>query len=300
MYFGNITSVLSSDPQRAGKIAERLGKLHENAKVNIYYRRNGDYIRSVLVGTQYPEKLICLAEAVTMSSTVVLNVSESPKWTDGELGLLADSSGAKVIVVSSLPEDKVRKVFKGIGIENAEVVQEINDVPEGEEKDRGFVYVDKAFNVKGVGTVVTGFSFTQVELHEKLTAVPVNKEVEVKTIQVLDEDQKGVKGGVRIGFSLRNAKEEDMKDAYSLVKGGTALLKEFEAEVISYPWAQVQEGNYHVVGGGVAVTSTLKVNNNLAQVNLNSPLPKVERYLLLNVNVKQGKPRVLGYLKPKS
>ncbi|WP_256202687.1 hypothetical protein [Sulfuracidifex tepidarius] len=131
MYFGNITSVLSSDPQRAGKIAERLGKLHENAKVNIYYRRNGDYIRSVLVGTQYPEKVICLAEAVSMSSTVILNVPDSPKWTDGELGLLADSSGAKVIITSSLPEDKVRKVFKGIGIENAEIVQEVNDIPKG-------------------------------------------------------------------------------------------------------------------------------------------------------------------------
>ncbi|WP_256202686.1 hypothetical protein [Sulfuracidifex tepidarius] len=47
--------------------------------------------------------------------------------------------------------------------------------------------------MKGVGTVVTGFSFTQVELHEKLTAVPVNKEVEVKTIQVLDEDRKELK-----------------------------------------------------------------------------------------------------------
>ncbi len=300
MYFGNITTVLSSDQQVASKIAERLGKLHENAKVNIYYRRNGDYIRSVLVGTQYPDKLICLAEAVTMSSLVILHLPESPKWTDGELGLLADVSGAKVHIVSSLPEDRVKKMFKGTGLEGAEIASEVNDIPEGEERDRGFVYVDKAFNVKGVGTVVTGFSFTPVELHEKLNAVPVMKEVEVKTIQVLDEDQKGVKGGVRIGFSLRNAKEEDMKEAYSLVKPSTPLVKEFEGEMVSYPWSQVQDGSYHVVGAGIAVTSTLKVKGGTAQVSLSSPLPRADRYVLLNVNVKQGKPRVLGYIKPSS
>ncbi|MCY0850067.1 translation elongation factor [Sulfuracidifex metallicus] len=299
MYFGNITSVLSSDPQRAGKIAEKLGKLHENAKVNIYYRRNGDYIRSILVATQYPEKLLCLAEAVSLSSRVILNVPDSPKWTDGELGLLADSSGAKVVITSDLSEDKVRKMFKGIGLEGSEITQGVNDVPEGEEKDKGFIYVDKAFNVKGVGTVVTGFSFTPAELHEKLNAVPVNKEVEVKTIQVLDEDQKGVKPGVRIGFSLRNAKEEEMRDTYILVKPSVPLIKEFEAELVSYPWSKPTDGNYHVVGGGVAVTATLKVNEGNAQVSLTSPLPKLERYILLNVNVKQGKPRVIGYLKPK-
>ncbi|MEM3351585.1 MAG: translation elongation factor, partial [Saccharolobus sp.] len=47
MYYGGIGSILSSDKDRIAEIAEKLGKLHENDKLKIYYRKKGEYIRSI-------------------------------------------------------------------------------------------------------------------------------------------------------------------------------------------------------------------------------------------------------------
>jgi len=46
VFKGSISAVLAGDPNEAKELAERLGKRTEN---NIYYRRIGDLIRSVLV-----------------------------------------------------------------------------------------------------------------------------------------------------------------------------------------------------------------------------------------------------------
>lgn len=75
----------------------------------------------------------------------------------------------------------------------------------------GLVYVDRAFNVKGVGVVVLGYALTRVSIHDKFIAYPMNLEVEVRSIQVLDEDQDSVMPGTRVGLALRNVRLEDIE-----------------------------------------------------------------------------------------
>jgi len=55
--------------------------------------------------------------------------------------------------------------------------------------------------VKGVGPVVLGYTKTKVYAHDKLYALPSLKQVEVKSIEVLDEEQDSVGPGVRIGWA---------------------------------------------------------------------------------------------------
>jgi Selenocysteine-specific translation elongation factor len=43
--------------------------------------------------------------------------------------------------------------------------------------------------VRGVGPVAIGFAYTDVRIHDKLVALPSGVEVDVKNIQILDEDQ---------------------------------------------------------------------------------------------------------------
>jgi selenocysteine-specific translation elongation factor len=295
VYYGSIVSVISSNKGSVRSLAERLGKLHEDAKVKIFYRRNGDYIRSVLVPSEYPEKVLEAVEAASLSSDLVIHVGESPTWTEGELALLATSLNVPVKVVSTLPEDRIRKLFKGTVLERAEVLQQLEEW-EGRTEDRGVVYVDRSFVVKGVGVVVTGFSLTQVKVHDKLTLLPSMKEVEVKSIQVLDEDQEAVGPGVRVGLALRNVKEDEVKDSYLLTKSGLRVQKEFEGRATLFPWAQVGEGQLHFVAYGVSITGTLKLDGDRAKIALSSPLPLAPRLTVLNVNSKLGKPRVAGFV----
>ncbi len=295
MYYGGIISILSSQKEESGKIAERLGKLHEDGKIRIYYRRNGDYIRSVLVPTEYPERVLTTAEALSLSSYSLVYIPADAKWTEGELALLVDSLGVKGSIVSPLPEANVRKLFRGTSLEGFEVRHEVEEV-EVKEEERGFVYIDRVFVVKGVGVVVTGFSYTQVKVHDKLKVLPQGKEVEVKSIQVLDEDQQEVGIGVRIGFALRNVKEEELKDSFALVKSNAKTLKEFTAKIKVYPWSKVEDKKYHVVGNGVSTLAELKVEGDRATVKLPFEVPYSKRFTVIDVNAKQGKPRVVGYL----
>jgi hypothetical protein len=100
VFKGSISAVLASDPNEAKELAERLGKRTEN---NIYYRRIGDLIRSVLV----PEALSDQAEALSLSTAFYLKVSKFDATT-AELALLAEASGLKGIVMTHDRENFMR------------------------------------------------------------------------------------------------------------------------------------------------------------------------------------------------
>ncbi|MCY0860486.1 MAG: translation elongation factor [Sulfolobaceae archaeon] len=299
MYYGEIFAVIGSDEKERESIAEKLGKLHEKEKTRIYYRKHGEYIRSVLVPSQYPESILDTAESATLASTIILHLPVNLQWTDGELLLLANSVNTKkIIIVSQLQQEMINKLLKDVKLSvQPEILNEIVEPSnENVEDDLGIIYVDRVFTVKGVGTVVTGFTYTPVEVHEKLVALPYGKEVEVKSIQVLDEDQKEVKSGTRIGFALKNVKEEEVKDTYFLVKPEVKFAKEFEASFTKYPWSQATSMT-HIIYYGNSFTGEIKEENDKTKVTLNNPIPiRAGKIPVINVNVKPGKPRVLGYL----
>ncbi|AWR97135.1 translation elongation factor [Acidianus sulfidivorans JP7] len=299
MYYGNVITVLSSDKEKSKLIAEKLGKLHENEKIQIYYRKKENYIRSVLVPRDYPEKILDAAEAVSLSSYCVFYLPTTPSWVDGEIALLISSSNCKGEIITELPEENVKKLFKGLPIENFPITQNPSDF-EDREKDKGIVYIDKAFVVKGVGVVVTGFSYTQVKVHDKLKVIPNNKDVEIKSIQVLDEDQEGVEPGIRIGFSLRNVKEDEMKDTLLLIKSNIKTTNLIHGKLFTFPWSKIADkSNYHIVANGISIMGEIKIiENNTVEIKLKNEIPIAERFLLIDVNAKQGKPRVLGYITP--
>ncbi|ARM75776.1 translation elongation factor [Acidianus manzaensis] len=299
MYYGNVVTVISSDKEKSKLIAENLGKLHENEKIQIYYRKKENYIRSVLIPRDYPEKILDAAEAITLSSYCIFYLPTTPSWIDGEIALLISANNCKGEIISDLPAENIKKLFKGLPIENFPVVNSPSDFEE-KEKDKGIIYIDKAFVVKGVGVVVTGFSYTTVKVHDKLKAIPIGKDVEIKSIQVLDEDQEEVEPGIRIGFALRNVKEDEMKDTFLLIKNEIKISKTIKGKIFTFPWSTINDqGNYHFVSNGVSVMGKLKmIDNATVEISLNDEIPISERFLVIDVNAKQGKPRIVGYITP--
>lgn len=88
MYQAGIASIVSSDKNSVIAIADKLGKLHENSNIKIYYRKRGEYIRSILISTNYPEKILDLAELISLSSLVIFHLPVELSWMDGELAML--------------------------------------------------------------------------------------------------------------------------------------------------------------------------------------------------------------------
>ena len=279
MLRGTISTVLASSEEEARELAEKLGKKTEN---NIYYRKIGETIRSVLT----PTKLLDQAEAISISSSFYLKMSKITAL-EGELALLAEASGLKGLVLPPQDTETFNKVFKELSIIN--MVGGLRELDEPVE-DRGYVYVDRAFNVKGVGAVVLGFALTEVKVHDKLIAYPMKKEVEVKSIQVLDEDQEGVLPGTRIGFALRNVKLEEIEGVTALLKPGLKMVDKI-TNVQKFKWASDSQ-TLHVVAGGIKVMGSLDGN----EIKLQGEIPStVKRAIILNMNAKPKTSKVYGY-----
>ncbi|WP_252901717.1 translation elongation factor [Vulcanisaeta sp. JCM 14467] len=195
MLRGSIVTVLSTNEQEALKIASMLGK-KDRGEERVYYRKIGELVRSILI----PDSNSVLDEAIaiSISSSFYFKVNNEVTWLDGEKALMLEAAGIPGIVLAD-DANTFRKYFGELGI--SKFVDEFREF-DVDVSDRGLVYVDRAFNVRGVGVVVLGYALTQVSVHDKFIAYPMNLEVEVRSIQVLDEDQDSVMPGTRLGLHL--------------------------------------------------------------------------------------------------
>jgi len=279
MLRGTISTVLACEDGEIRSIAERLGKKVEDY---IYYKKIGEQIRSVL--TPSPQKILDQAEALSVSSSFYLRISKFNSL-EAELALMAEASGIQGIVLTD-DIDTFNKYFGELSI--SRMAGEFREL-DVEVPDKGYVYIDRAFNVRGVGVVVLGFTLTQVNVHDKLIALPMKKEVEVRSIQVLDEDQEGVLPGTRIGFALKNVKLEEIEGINALVKPGIRMINKIKFK--KFKWA-LDSKTVHVVAGGFKLTGTVEGD----EIILNGEIPEtVKRGIVLNVNAKPKTPRVIGY-----
>lgn len=277
-------TVLSANEQEAFKVASMLGK-RDKGEERIYYRKIGDLVRSILIPS--PNSILDEAIALSISSSFYFKVSNEITWLDGEKALLLEASGIPGIVLAE-GANTFMKYFRELGI--SKLVAEFKEL-DAEVSDRGLVYVDRAFNVRGVGIVVLGYALTQVSVHDKLIAYPMNKEVEIRSIQVLDEDQDSVLPGTRVGLALRNVTLEEIEGGIqALIKPNTRFSKVI-GDFMRFKWSE-DAREIHVIFNGIKVMG--KIEND--HIILSRELPMVNgRAFIINVNAKAKKPRVMGY-----
>ncbi|MFB6470579.1 MAG: translation elongation factor [Vulcanisaeta sp. AZ3] len=282
MLRGSIITVLSSDEKYAFEIASMLGK-RDRGEERVYYRKVGDLVRSVLIPNI--NNVLDTARALSISSSFYLGIKDIT-WIDGELALLAEATALPGIILTN-DTNTFMKYFSELSISRfvSEFRELDTDVP-----DRGLVYVDRAFNVRGVGVVVLGYALTQVSVHDKFIAYPMNKEVEIRSIQVLDEDQESVLPGTRVGLALRNVKLEEIEGIQALIRPGVRFINHIDG-FTRFKWGD-EAREVHVILNGIKVMGEVKDET----IRLNEELPQVSgRALIINVNAKPRRPRILGY-----
>jgi hypothetical protein len=226
---GRIIGVFGSDKELKARFENSIAKKSEVEGMIVYHRNEAGKRYSFLDDPVFPDKIQGYARIASISDYAYYLFPPGGRLSapDGELAVLLDSfktPGRVVAIDGGAGQEDVKRSFgtlnvSGYPVEARSAQSSALDVSGFDQRPfadgRGaLVYIDRAFSVKGVGTVVLGFVLSgRITVHDKLRAVPSSPEktVEVKGIQVNDEDQETAGPGIRIGLSLKgvDAKELD-------------------------------------------------------------------------------------------
>jgi len=88
--------------------------------------------------------------------------------------------------------------------------------------------VDHAFNIAGIGTVVTGTILRgKVKVGDAVEIRPTGKQCRVKLIQIFSENTEEASAGDRVGIALADVRPKDLARGYILVSPGSLKEKAF-------------------------------------------------------------------------
>lgn len=199
-----------------------VSKKGTESDITIHHRKEGDTISTFLEPSRYPEKLSSLTDTVYLSDIAVIN-GDSIDKEFGEVVLALDLMGKKkgyILVTDESRNEQIRKVLKGTVAENYEffsgnpmdLMEKINIISIGRnESDNTVVIIDHFFKVKSVGTVALGFVLQgTLSKHQKLFLSDTEKEVQIRSIQMHDEDQESAPPGSRVGLALKNVDADEL------------------------------------------------------------------------------------------
>jgi selenocysteine-specific translation elongation factor len=154
------------------------------------------------------------------------------------------------------------------------------------------IYVDRVFSVKGVGTVALGFVLSgEVHLHDRLRPVPgvEGASLEVRGVQINDQDFDGAGRGIRVGLSLRGAEAEELKRTCWLDDGSFELSDDLSLEFAKSNFYRpgVEGRDLHLQLAGETVSSRLETGTGgLLRAKLPTPVPVWDgmRSVVLDLN----------------
>lgn len=196
------------------KLASFIGKKGSNNSITFYNRKSGNDVIVALFPSQEDEKVYALAESLLVSSQVVISTATLDKKF-GE-ALIAASLLKKKMLLSD--DNDVSQMLSGAGAVDFTVVAKNGlleaisaNAKSSTDSEPVRIDVDKAFPVKGIGTVVLGVvTRGTLRQHDKLVHTS-GKEVLVRSIQSQDEDVRAATAGTRVGVSLKDIGDEEIR-----------------------------------------------------------------------------------------
>jgi len=233
---GILLGVFGSDTDSKSALLTSLGKKSEAEGTVIYHRTDSGKKISLLDDLEFPQRIQGYSMVASICDHAYFMFPRSGRLAapDGELAVLLESfslPGTIQVVEGTSNPDAVRSALKGTAvgkypIEERNLQSAIMDpskltmktgAPQGT-----LVYVDRAFTVKGIGTVALGFVLSgKVSVHDKLRPVPGKEGLtaDVKSIQINDEDYDSAGRGIRVGLSLKGVDPSDLEKTHWLDDG---------------------------------------------------------------------------------
>ncbi|MGC8586442.1 MAG: EF-Tu/IF-2/RF-3 family GTPase [Candidatus Micrarchaeia archaeon] len=261
------------------ELARFIGKKGSENSITFYNRKMGN---DVIVALQpNMERFYSLLEVLTISDQVVV----STKSIDKALG--------EVIIALSLLEksaiftddNSVDDLLKGLKIKyriasRASLIEAILEARRGmgaSASNGARIDIDKAFNVKGVGTVVLGIvTKGVVRVHDTLYHSS-GKSIIVRSIQSQDEDIEEAGEGTRIGIAIKGMEYDEIEKGDILASRQIPSAKSISIEISKSPLVgeQMEQGNLYGIGCNFSYSKAFveSIDKNLARLKLEKPLP---------------------------
>jgi selenocysteine-specific translation elongation factor len=308
-----VTAVVGSNSPSRVKFCSTFAKKSESQGLEIYHRTG--CTQSLLNPATYPEKIVHLAKAVTLSTFPVFLLPSDGTfdWSGAETAIALDSAGlSRGLIVSKrglFGKEKINKLLGDTKLSGYKIVEVAEDRYEGVDLDsviepatRGYtvVSVDNVFTVKGVGLVALGFVMGgSVGVHDGLKATS-GKTVEIRSLQVMDKDVEEAGAGTRVGMAIKGLTEKELEDETFLVKD-CSFKSKFKARLVKnrfYKQDVMSSKSLHLSLFGQVVPCVIEnLENGMALLNCARPIPDAaESALLINLNLNPGALRIAGTL----
>jgi len=207
--------------------AKNIGKSGTESDITFINLKKGEDTVTIIEPTRYPDRLAPLYYAVAMSDSALLVIDEITPML-GEMVIMLDVMGISsglIVLRNYLDKSQIAPLIRGTVLEEYEFVEDdpivlrerflamaaeiTYPVPTPE---TGFVMIDHAFNVKGIGTVVLGsVEKGTIHQHDTVTVLPGELKCQIRSIQKHDEDAREAYQTDRVGLALKNISAEDLE-----------------------------------------------------------------------------------------
>jgi selenocysteine-specific translation elongation factor len=224
----NIIASIFLDPE----LASMIGKKGSENSITFYNRKTGEDVIVLLAPTSLTDKFFAVTECMLLSKKIVISTKDVDS-VFGEILIGASLLENRRIILTD--ENNVDKLISGLGAEIEyssrdrviEIIQE-HDAPPGSDLR---IDIDKAFPVKGVGTVVLGIVTSgTVKVHDNVLHTS-GKTGSIRSIQSQDEDVKEAGTGTRVGLAMKGIEYEDIDKGTLFTSKPMAAVKEISATI---------------------------------------------------------------------
>lgn len=251
-------------------IAVELGKKGTQTDMAFYERKSSDRIFSFIAPTGFPEKIQPLIQAIALAEYAIVNITAIDRPLGEQIVALDGMRMEKGFIVANGMDDDVKKIIKSTVLEKYEFVtkdelkQRLESLEPMSQTGPAKIVVDAAFEVKGVGTVALGVVRRgTIKKHDEMEIFPVKKSVQIRSIQMHDNDVDEAVSPGRVGLALKGT------DASELPRGDIVAAK-----------------------GSMKTSSEIKINFEKSRFYRGEIVPSSSYHLCIGLQIKPVKLKV--------
>lgn len=274
---GITVGVFGTDQGAKSAFEAAVAKKSEAEGITVYTRTEGGRRYSFLDTADYPGRVQGYTRIASICDHALYFFPSSGKLSppDGELAILLgafgvpgtlellDGSSTREVASASLEGTAVAQFTIEERQSGSAAVDLSMSGPRPDFPSKGtLVYIDRAFTVKGVGTVALGFVLAgSVKVHDQLRPIPGPEglRADVKGIQVNDVDFDSAGRGIRVGLSLRGVEPADLERSHWLDDGSLGVTDSLRLEYVKSQFyrQQVADRDLHLQLPGEQVPARL-------------------------------------------
>jgi len=190
---------------------KHFGKKEERRGIQIYNLKEGSKYLTTICPYNWRNKPETLAHVLSTADILVI----APTGDLQEMAniiIAAHLSGKKGFVLGD--PAMIKQIAKGTNVERYEAISDPIALKEkllaleAPSDSKTLALVDDVFKVKGIGVVALGFVISgALKRHQSLKVPQKGLNVEIKSLQLHDQDVEEITAGNRFGASLKNVDE---------------------------------------------------------------------------------------------